>query len=172
MNKPGLFIVTGRPGSGKTTLAHILAKKVGCPAICRDEIKEGFVNTMNSSHESLGNNVNKEIYDIFFGVLNYLISNKISIVAEAAFQHKLWLPQLEPLIDKSRMRIIVCTIDRNLARSRFIQRGLSDPNRIRFHGDKGIRAAINGNEMPIGDYPSFVTLRNQFIINKLVYPEE
>ena len=29
-------------GSGKTTLAHKIAQAVGCPAICRDEIKEGM----------------------------------------------------------------------------------------------------------------------------------
>ena len=32
-------------GSGKTTLAHRLAGSVGCPAICRDEIKERMVHT-------------------------------------------------------------------------------------------------------------------------------
>jgi hypothetical protein len=29
--------------AGKTTLAHRSARAVGCPAICRDEIKEGMV---------------------------------------------------------------------------------------------------------------------------------
>ena len=36
-------VVSGPPGSGKTTLAHAIASAVGCPAICRDEIKEGMV---------------------------------------------------------------------------------------------------------------------------------
>ena len=39
---PTLIVVTGRPGSGKTTLAHALAREIRCPAICRDEIKEGL----------------------------------------------------------------------------------------------------------------------------------
>ncbi len=39
---PALVIVSGPPGSGKTTLAHEIARAVGCPAICRDEIKEGM----------------------------------------------------------------------------------------------------------------------------------
>jgi adenylate kinase family enzyme len=35
--------VSGPAGSGKTTLAHRLAATIGCPALCRDEIKEGMV---------------------------------------------------------------------------------------------------------------------------------
>lgn len=40
---PILAVVSGPPGSGKTTLAHEIARIVGCPAICRDEIKQGMV---------------------------------------------------------------------------------------------------------------------------------
>ena len=42
---PALIFVTGRPGAGKTSLAHKLAREIRCPALCRDEFKEGFVNT-------------------------------------------------------------------------------------------------------------------------------
>ena len=44
-----LVVVSGPMGSGKTTLAHRLAGSVGCPAICRDEIKEGMVHTAPGS---------------------------------------------------------------------------------------------------------------------------
>jgi predicted kinase len=152
MKKPLLVVVTGRPGSGKTTLAHTLARKVGCPAICRDEIKEGFVNTMQSSHESLERNVNQDIYSIFFETLDFLITKQITLVAEAAFQHHLWAPPLERLSHISQIKIIVCIVDPHLARSRFVRRGLSNPNRLRFHGDWGVHAAQEGLELPIGSY--------------------
>ena len=45
MNVPSLIVVTGRPGAGKTTLAHTLARLIRCPALIRDELKEGFVLT-------------------------------------------------------------------------------------------------------------------------------
>jgi predicted kinase len=152
MKKPLLIVVSGRPGSGKTTLAHTLARKIGCPAICRDEIKEGFVNTMQSSHESLGKDVNQNIYGVFFEILDFLITKQITLVVEAAFQHHLWAPQLERLSHISQVKIIICTVDPHLARSRFVQRGLSDPNRLRFHGDWGVRAAQEGIELPIVNY--------------------
>jgi predicted kinase len=41
--RPTLVVVSGPAGSGKTTLAHAIAAAVGCPAVSRDEIKEGMV---------------------------------------------------------------------------------------------------------------------------------
>jgi predicted kinase len=152
MKKPLLVVVTGRPGSGKTTLAHTLSNKIGCPAICRDEIKEGFVNTMKSSHESLGKEINQAIYGTFFEIVEFLLTRQITLVAEAAFQHHLWTPPLERLSQISEIKIIICMVEPYLARSRFVQRGLSDPNRLRFHGDWGVRAAQEGIELPPGDY--------------------
>jgi predicted kinase len=159
MKKPLLVVVTGRPGSGKTTLAHTLARKIGCPAICRDEIKEGFVNTMRNSHESLGKDVNQGIYSIFFEVLDFLLTKQVTLVAEAAFQHHLWVSPLARLSQISQVKIIVCMVDPHLARSRFVQRGLSDPNRLRFHGDWGVRAAQEGLELPLRNYdPPFLPI--------------
>jgi adenylate kinase family enzyme len=52
-SRPTLIIVSGPPGSGKTTLAHEIARAVGCPAICRDEIKEGMVHATPGSSRDL-----------------------------------------------------------------------------------------------------------------------
>ena len=42
---PTLVVVSGPPRTGKTSLAHAIASKLRCPAVCRDEIKEGMVHT-------------------------------------------------------------------------------------------------------------------------------
>jgi predicted kinase len=151
-NKPLLIIITGRPGSGKTTLAHTLAKELRCPVLSRDEFKEGLVNTFNSSHKELGPDVNLTIYNVFFQAAELLLKNNITLIIEAAFQHKNWTQKLEPLLPAARACVILCSVDPQTARERYIQRGLSDANRERFHGDFGGQAATQEMQLPIADY--------------------
>ena len=139
MNKPLLIIVTGRPASGKSTLADILAKEMNCPLISRDSLKEGYINTLGLRHDQLDNSAALHIYHSFFEVINLLVSKNISLVAEAAFQHRLWEPQLLPLLEKTQMRIIICELSPELARDRFKNRLQSNPGRHKFHGDNGVR---------------------------------
>lgn len=51
-SRPKLVVVSGQPATGKTTLAHALARELGCPAICRDEIKEGMVHAAGGEFEA------------------------------------------------------------------------------------------------------------------------
>jgi predicted kinase len=151
IRQPSLIVVTGRPGSGKSTLACALAREVRCPVISRDEIKEGFVNTA-SAVDPPGDDAALRAYEAFFDTLQLLLSRQITLIAEAAFQHKRWAPKLEPLREIARIRIVICTVDPALARSRHVQRGLADVDRERFHPDAVMQAAREGREVPIEEY--------------------
>jgi len=132
MHLPALIVVAGRPGAGKTTLAHALARAVRCPAVCRDEIKEGLVRTAGGSGEP-GADLQRQATDAFFGALEFLLGRGVTVVAEAAFQHRVWAPRLEPLRALARVRVVLCDTDPELARARRLARGLGDPARTRFH---------------------------------------
>ena len=132
--KPNMIVVTGRPGSGKTTLAHQLSKMIYCPALCRDEFMEGYINTVRNSHGSL-DNVNLTLTNAFFDIIHKTVECGISVIIEAAFQHKLWAPRLEPFLDKTNIALIICSVSPNTAQTRFVERGSLDPNRVHFHGD-------------------------------------
>ena len=66
---PTLVVVSGPAGAGKTTLAHLLARAVGCPVICRDEIKEGMVHAAEGLVPGPGDALTQRTLPTFFGVL-------------------------------------------------------------------------------------------------------
>ena len=152
MSKPTLIVVTGRPGAGKTTLAETLSRQWCLPLVSRDRIKEGYVHTQKLPHDELPDNGNPVTNKAFCDTLALLLSLGISCIAEAAFQHKLWSLYLPPLAEIADIRIIVCRTDAALALDRFLERGLNDPSRLTFHGDKGVRMLLEGNRPEPGSY--------------------
>lgn len=127
--RPRLIVVTGRPGSGKTTLVHPLARAIRCPAICRDEIKEGLVNARGGDDGALAT----VAYEAFRDTLRLLLDRRVTLVAEAAFQHRRWEPILSELRGLASLRIVVCAVEPAVARARHLARGQADPERTRFH---------------------------------------
>ena len=153
-NIPTVIVVTGPPGSGKTTLTHKLSKELGCPAICRDEIKVGYVLTRNKSHEELGDDVNANVSDIFFEVVNTYLKYGVTIIIEAAFQHKVWAPRLQGIKNMASLKLVICNVDSLLAFERRQRRLLENPNRTRFHGEKMMETSIDPASLQSYDPPS------------------
>ncbi|WP_381790805.1 AAA family ATPase [Streptomyces niveus] len=128
-SKPTLIVVSGPPGAGKTTLAHEIARAVGCPAVCRDEIKEGMVHATPGFTPDLGDALNLRTLPAFFGVLELLLGAGVTTVAEAAFQDRLWRPGLESLRERAEIRIVHCSVDADVALARRLRRAEEDPVR-------------------------------------------
>jgi predicted kinase len=136
---PTLIVISGPSGSGKTTLAHTVARAVGCPAICRDEIKEGMVHAARAGTApdfvpAPGDELTVRTLPAFFDVLELLLRSGVTTVAEAAYQDQVWRQRLEPLLDLARLRIVHCRVDADLAFRRTLRRARQDPVR-RAHAD-------------------------------------
>ncbi len=145
MTSPTLAVVSGGPGTGKTTLAHALAHELGCPAIIRDEIKQGMVMSAPGYQSGGDDPLNYPTLDAFFGVLKVLLQAGVTVVAEAAFQDRLWRPNLEPLADLAQIRVIRCTTPATIAHDRIVQRAEENAHRA-AHGDHDLLEAIAAGE--------------------------
>ncbi|MBF6216172.1 ATP-binding protein [Nocardia puris] len=143
-NSPGLpvlAVVSGPPGSGKSTLAHALAADIGVPAIIRDEIKQGMVMAINTPDEGGYDDLNILALHAFFEVLTVLARAGVTVIAEAAFQDRLWRPNLMPLGTIAQIRIIHCTAPHQILRERIAHRAETNPHR-HAHNDAGHLATI------------------------------
>ena len=93
-----LIIVSGAPGTGKTTLAHAVRGVLGCPVISRDEIREGLVHACTPDDRFL------LTYRLFIDAVTAFADAGVTLIAEAAFQDHNW----RPLLDLGPTRIIRC----------------------------------------------------------------
>jgi predicted kinase len=130
-----LVVVSGPPGTGKTTLAHEVARGIGCPAICRDEIKEGMVHATPGFGPGDSEPLSLRALATFFDVIGLLIERGTTVVAEAAFQDRLWRPGLAPLLGSADVRIIHCTVSPDLAVDRISTRAATNPLRRAHEAD-------------------------------------
>jgi predicted kinase len=134
--RPTLVIVSGPAGSGKTTLAHRLAAMIGCPALSRDEIKEGMVAATPGFIPGRSDPLTVRTYGLFFATIRLFLEHGVTHVAEAAFQHANWARGLEPLQPLAELRIVRCQVSPDVARARAEERGREQATRA-AHDDTG-----------------------------------
>jgi predicted kinase len=136
--KPKCIIITGRAGAGKTTLSRKLGERLWLPVISRDEIKQGYVNTFGVKHDRLPPETDGLVTDFFFAVVNQHLAANISVVIEAAFQHKVWEPRMPGILELSSPIIVLCSVDSIVAARRHLERGLANPKREFYHADNRV----------------------------------
>lgn len=117
-------------------LAHRLAAMIGCPALCRDEIKEGMVATTSGFVPGPSDPLTMRTYEVFFAAIRLFLEHGVTHVAEAAFQHANWVRGLEPLLPLANLRIVRCQVEPAMARARAEQRVREQPSRA-AHDDVG-----------------------------------
>ncbi|MEV7775082.1 AAA family ATPase [Kitasatospora sp. NPDC086791] len=150
--RPVLVAVSGPPGAGETTLAHALAGALGWPAVCRDEIKERMAADAPArgpvGAPEPGGTLDPRTLDAFFRSIGGHLAAGRNLVAEAAFQDRLWRPGLQPLADLADIRVVRCVVDPELARRRIARRAADLPSRA-VHADAELLRRIAVGERPI-----------------------
>ncbi len=81
--QPTLVLVTGAPGSGKTTLSRSLAETLRLPWLSRDRLRTGLFFALGGwSEEPEAVPSRKESIDVFLEAVELLLARRVSVVAD------------------------------------------------------------------------------------------
>ena len=146
MNRPRLILITGPSGVGKTTLSHALGRRIGCPVISRDEIKEGMVVNAPDFVSAPGDPLTVRTFDLFFDALRLLLDAGVTVIGEAAFQDHVWRKGLTEI--DAELRILECATDAASIEARTADRYRTNPVHARAHVYPDPRTTWVGLTMP------------------------
>ncbi len=85
MSNFSLIIITGLPGSGKTTLGRKLAKEFHLPFICKDDIKELLFNNLGWKDREWSQKIGGSSFDILYFITESIIKARKSLIVETNF---------------------------------------------------------------------------------------
>ena len=120
-----LIVVTGLPGSGKTTLSTLIAERLRLPRVSRDVVRSGLFSTAGGWSRSPDRVPSvEESIEAFFAIVERHLYVGVSIVADYVLRR-------DRLADVaffgSRARCIVVHTNASTATERYLQRLRGDP---------------------------------------------
>jgi predicted kinase len=115
-SRPPLVIVSGAPGTGKTTLAATLAERLLLPLIARDDLKERLADvvlprTIEEADPvglSASNALGRASYAMLFLVADRLVQAGAGAIIESNFRRGLAEPELANLVGRAAAVLIHC----------------------------------------------------------------
>lgn len=138
MSKISLIIITGLPGTGKTTLGKKLAEEFRLPFICKDDIKELLFDGLGWQDRERSKKIGKSSYDLLYFITEQILSAEKSLIVETNFNPKF---DDKKFLDLKKKYDFVpfqirCITDGEILLDRFTKRANSD-ERHPGHIDSG-----------------------------------
>ena len=134
MRKFRLLIITGLPGTGKTTLTRELAKRDSLPFIGKDTIKEPLLDLLGA--QTTSRELSNMAFAVMFSIARERLALGESLILEGNFragEHEAPILAALPATPPTIVQVL-CTADEQERRSRLLARA-TDPQRHPGHRD-------------------------------------
>jgi predicted kinase len=82
---PLLVVVTGPPGSGKTTIAEEVRQRTGLPLIAKDAIKELLGEQLGVTEPADSKRLGSAVFALIGRLVRELLEQRVSVIAEGNF---------------------------------------------------------------------------------------
>lgn len=152
MNTSTIVLVTGHPGTGKTTLAEILAQGLKLPLTGRDQIKETLLDTLGWPTEEWANKLGVASWALLYQQIERLLAAEIDQVVESNFDPRFANIHWQRLRQRYTFRLIQirCEASAEVVLARYHARiadGTRHPGHINRSDDASYLAAIQQGPM-------------------------
>jgi len=153
MRQAQLILVNGLPGTGKSTLARLLAARYHWPLLRKDAVKEPLFDILGSSSDSsavsarsISRSLSNASFAVLFSLSRECLACGTSLVLEGNFrpnEHE--APLLSLCADPANsIAQIICRASDSVRRARLLARA-DDPTRHPGHRDSTIAAEMRGS---------------------------
>jgi len=123
--QPTLVLVTGAPGSGKTTLSKTLAETLRLPWLSRDRFRTGLFFALGGwSDEPEAVPSREESIEVFFEAVETLLARRVSVVADYVLLRE-GFPRCSRIPDLAECVIVETSTP--VATERYLNRLRDDP---------------------------------------------
>jgi predicted kinase len=143
-----VILITGLPGTGKTTLARIVAARYGLPLLAKDLIKEPLLDALGAADATQSRHLSTVSFNIQFAIARELYAAGSPMLLEGNFrpgEHEQALGRACPSADFCQ---VLCRVPETERLARLARRH-SDPARHAGHRDHALAVvapAVRGDE--------------------------